>query len=495
MVERLSETVKIGGYLVAGGAIVGFSIGIYLLFNRPLFSFFIRISQFEVMSYFLSVFMPSFVILIIIGYVFATTFGLKKVNLSNVVPLCVLSLLCMVLSTLSVFYFVSFLGGFLTLTALIRAYTKPTFKTLSKTEAFFLVEIGTMLVASFSSLFFLMWLISNSFQTYPMGFYGSYSPYALLLIGVFSFFVFFATPLLGSRGTNVGFCGTFGLSMSILSYLLVLQNRYVLFNSPTYIGMFMLIVGSISTLVGDLIYLRLFFFEPVAPPIAASSILYDGRYCPYCGKPRISTTQNLCYSCERSLMWTPYAPFCSFCGHLVPTNAQTCPHCQEDIKSKQIYFQLKDTSEQKIASKVITDAMKKKSWIMTGLRKMSQLVGQALWSVNRLFNAVIKRLSLTLREAIIMIILTYVLIFLSFIGYVRVETSKIEVWDTVIFSYGFPLEWFQMFYYYPLHQTYAINVDIVWISLALDVLLYFLLSFALVYGVIRLKSKLWSAKL
>jgi len=488
-IGRVSEIVKIGGYLVTGGALAGFSVGIYLLFNRPLFSFLIRIGQFEVMGYFLAVFMPSFIVLIIIGYLFATTFGLKRFDLSNVVPLCILSLLCLVLSALSVFYFISFLGGFLTLTAILKAYTKPTFKTLSKGAAFFLVEIGAMFVASFSALFLLMWFISNFFETYAMGFLVSYSPYALLLVAALSFLMFFAIPAWGSRGTNSGFCGALGLLMTILSYLFVVQNLYVFFNASAYIGMFMLVAGFAFALVGSLMYVRLFFSEAAAPTtVPASSLLYDGKYCPNCGKPRVTAIQSLCSHCGRSLMWTPYTPFCSSCGRLVPSQAQTCPHCREDIRNKRIYFELKYAEEQVIAKKLMTESMKKKSWIMKGVLKMLQMlqtVGKpALQSVNRFFQAVNERLSLTFRETVFIVILTYLLGFLSFVGYVRVETSKIVTYDAFVFNYGFPLAWLQVT---TLGIAYVYDIAVLWIPLVFDILLYFLASLALVYGVARLR--------
>jgi len=486
-VGRLSKTLRISGYLVAGGALMGFSIGVYLLFNRALFSFFVGILSFEVMSYFLTVFIPSFAILIVIGYLFATTLGLKSDELSNVVPLCILSLLCMALSALSVFYLISFFGGLLTLTALTKAYTKPTFNTLSKREAFFMVEIGAMFVASFSSLFLLMWLV---FQTYAMGSYVSYSPFALIVVGAISFLSFFVIPLWGSRGTNAGFCGAFGLVMSILSYLFVVQNQYVLFNTPAFIGMFMLVLGFVLAVVGELLYVRLFFSEPaVATTVLTSTLLFHGRYCPYCGKPRVTTLQNLCSYCGRSLMWTPYAPFCSSCGLLVPTNAQKCPHCREDIREKRVYFHSMDAREEAIADKLMTKPRKKESWIMKGQPKMArmlQTVEQAVGSIYSLLNAVIERLSLTLRQAVIIIILTYLFGFLSFIGYVRVEPSQQITVDIIVLNYGFPLEWLQV-KVNPFPIPHVFDVGVAWASLGVNVVLYFFMSFALVYGVSRLR--------
>jgi len=487
--RKLSEIVKIGGYLVAGGALVGFSAGLYLLFNRPLLSFFIHIGQFEVMSYIIGVFVPSFVILIVVGYFFATTLGLRSANLSDVVPLCVLSLLCMVLSALSVFYFLSFLGGALTLAASIIAYTKPAFRALAKREAFCLVEIGAMLVASFSLLFLSMWLLSNLFPSYAMGFYRGYSPYALLLVGILSILTFFAIPLIGSRGTNAGMCGALGLIMTILSYLFVVQNRYSFFDAPAYVGILMMVLGFVLALVGDLVYVKLFFSETAEPTIVpVPSLLSLGKYCPYCGNPRVTASQNLCSHCGKSLMWTPYAAFCSSCGRIVPANAQNCPHCQEDIGNKRIFFYSQVAEERKIADKLVKESRKQKSWTMKGLMKMAgmlQTVGQAFSSVTRFFNAVLERLSLTLKEVVFIMILTYLLGFLSFIVYVKVVPSKVYSADIIILGYGFPLEWLQV--KSTLRGYYAYDVGVLWISFAFDVMLYFLASFALVYGIARLR--------
>jgi len=484
--RKLSEIVRIGGYMVTGGALMGFSIGAYMLFNSTLFSLFINVSQYEAMSYFLSVFIPSFVILIALGYLFATTMGLKGASLSKAAPLCMLSLICMVVSTLSMIYFLSLLGSFLVLTAVIQASAKPTFKALSSREALFLVEMGAILVACFSALFLLIWLISKFLQTYGAGLHvATYQfAFALLLVEALSLLMFFTIPLWGSRGTNAGFCGTFGLIVTIASFFFVVQNQYIFFNASVYAGLFMVGLGLTLALVGDLTYVKLFFFEPLSPVELTPSLLYQGRYCPYCGKPRLTSVQTSCHECGRSLMWRPEAPFCSSCGRLVLTNAQTCPHCREDIGNKLVYFHLIDAEERALASKLVEESRKEKSWITKGLLRIARLqpIRQVLWSVNRFSNAVIERLSLTLKEFAFIIILTYLFAFLSFVGYVRVEPSR-RIYDTLVFNYGFPLAWLQVT---TLSIVYVLDVAILWIPLALDVMLYFLASLALVYGVSRL---------
>jgi len=482
---RLSEIIKIGGYLIAAGALVGFSQGTFLLFNRELFSFFLGVSQFEVMSYFLGVFTPSFVVLIIVGYLFATTLRLKKVNLSSITFLCALSLLCMVLSALSVFYLISFFGGLVNLIALLRAFTKPSFKILSEEEAFFLTELGAMFVAVFSALYLVMLVVSNVFQTYPMSFSGTYSPYALLLVGVLSFLMFFAVSLWGSSGMNAGFNGVFGLIMSVLSYLLVIQNRFVLFNMSASIGIFLVVAGLISALAGNLVYLKLFFVPIVPAPTPKPSLLFRGKVCPYCGKPRATSFQSSCSGCGRSLMWTPYAPFCPSCGLLISTNVQTCPHCLEDIGSRKIQFHLEDEREQAIVNNLSKELTSKKSRAMKGPLKTLQTLGMVGHGLRVVFGFVelqIERLSLTVREALFIFALTYLFSFLSFIGPpIRVDPYRLPnaviVW---VYCYGFPLEWLRAKATYP-------KVEVLWASLILDVLLYFVIAFFLVYGVSRLR--------
>jgi hypothetical protein len=488
-IGRLSRILRISGYLVAGGALVGFSIGLYLILNREFFSFLVNIQTLEVMSYFLGVFMPSFVILIVIGYLLATTLGLKRLNLSNVAPLCVLSLLCMVLSSLSFFYFISFVGGLMTLTALVMAYTKPSFNILSKREAFFMVEIGALFVAASSALLLSLWLLSNVFQTYAMGFYASYSPYALLMFGIIGFLMFFLIPFWGSKGTNAGMCGVVGLVMTFLSYLFVVQNQYVLFNSPAYVSMFLLVLGLVLAVVGGLLYVRLFFSEPTELTVLTSPMLHHGKYCPYCGNPRVTASQSLCSYCGRSLLWTPYAPYCSSCGRLVPTDAHNCPHCREDIGDKRVIFQMQTATEQAIVSKVVKESAKEKSWIMKKLSKVTVIlrtIGKGVWSVVGLVDTVINRLGLTFKETVVILILTYAFAFISFISHVSIVPARLGNWDMYILGYGLPLEWLQVFWL-PRPMAYVRDVNVLWISLILDFMFYFLASLALVYGVARLR--------
>jgi len=500
-IGRLTKIVKIGGYMVGAGALVGFSVGIYMLFDRALFSYFIQVAQFEVLSFFLSVFMPSFIMLIVIAYLLVATFGMKQINLTSMTSLCVLSALSMVLSALSIFYFISFLGGLLTLAVSIRAYAKPSFNSSSSGLAFFLVEFGAMFVGSSSILFLLMWGVSNFFGTYAMGFLGSYSPIALLLVVALSFVAFFVVPFWVGPGTKPGSSATLGLLILFLSYLFAIQSRYILFNASAYIGMSLLVAGFALALIGNMMYLRL-FFSVHEPTVVPTMTLLQGRYCPYCGNARVASSQDSCLKCGRSLMWSPNAPFCSSCGKLVPTNTQVCTHCQEDIGSKMMYYNLTEAKEHLIADRSLTEYGLKRPPVHSGLMKwllrmrlMLKPFERMLLGAKKVFFVVIERLDLTLKETVFVFILTYVFGFLSFIGYVRVEPSTLEIipgrmTNFLVSKYGFPLAWFLVrhsFSTISLRVRGIYDVTILWPSLALDFMMYLLMSLALVYGVKRFR--------
>ncbi len=331
--EELLRIVRVGGYLVIGGILMGATFGVYALLNRVVFSALINISQYEATGFFLGVCLPSFVITAAVGYMFATMPRLEIADLWRATTLSVLSLLCLVLSSLSLFNLLSFVGGFLALTAVIAAYTKPTFRALSRREACFLVQTGAMLVASFSTLFLLMWFLSRFFPTYSTGLFGAGSYYLnlLLMMQVMSFLMFFAVPFLCFQDTNTGLCGGLGLIISIALSVMAVKNRYVYFNASVYLGVFMVAAGIISSLVGALTYLKLFSSSMVPPTIPTPSVLYLGRYCPYCGEMLADLTQNFCASCGRRPTWRQGAPFCPYCGRVVPNGVRTCPHCHEAL--------------------------------------------------------------------------------------------------------------------------------------------------------------------
>jgi len=488
---RLSELIKMSGYLIAGGALVGFSVGIYRVFNHAFFGFFVQIAEFEAVNYFLAVFMPSFVILIIIGYLFTTTSGFKELKLSNAMPLCLLSLTAIVLSALSIFYFISLFGGLFILIALVRAYAKPSFTYFSTDLAFFFVEIGAMFVAAFSTLFFLMWAISSFFVTYAVGFLGSYSPMALFLVGVLSITMFLAVPIWGSNGANSGISALIGFSLSFLWYVLIIQSQYVMFSAPAFIGVVFLFIGSAMTLAGNLMYLSFLFFSPTVPIVPSTSILFKGKYCPNCGSRRTTAVQKLCLTCRRDLMWTPLSPFCSACGKVVPSDSQACPHCFDDIRFKRNQFELAVAHEHETAFKLSVKPKKKPSMITAGVFKVFGIMRAAVMKpisiLNRMLNFVLDWTNLTSKDVVFMIILTYVFAFVAFIGYVRVESAPMSEGFSLVAFYGFPAEWLRVSTSsYPF--VYNSGLQVMLVFLIADVILYFSAAFLVVYGIQRFRQ-------
>jgi len=454
--------IRTGGYLILFGIFIGVTLGAYTFLNSPLFLIFINISQYEATIFFLGVYLPSFVVIVALGYVFATTPKLEKLNLWRTGTLSILILLCLTLSALSIFNFLSFLGGLLVLTAVILAYTKPTFKALWKREACFFVETGTILIASASLLFLLMWFISRFLQTYSAGMYEvSYSYlYVLSVINVLSLLTFFVTPFLGLHGANVGLCGTFGLIMSGLSFMTIIQNQYVYFNLSAYQGIFLAGIGTILTFCGALIYIKLFLSEVLLSPALGPSVSYWGKYCPYCGESWVDFDNDFCSSCERTLNWKLKTSFCPYCGRLVPENTGNCPHCGEAIESLPVYISLRKKKEESLLIKRGKPG------------RLQKALGFLLEHAN-----VLARAGLSFKDFVYICIMTFLFTFLSFIGYVR--THPLATDGLVAFYYGFPLEWLEVL---------GGHARFIWAGLILDVISYFLLAFAIMYGTTKLRS-------
>ncbi len=476
--ERLAKTIKIGGYIVEAGAMLGFSVGIYLLFSRSLFSSLFRVGTSEVTTYFIGVFIPSFIILAIIGYLFVLPFGPKSFELSNVMSLCFMSFLVIVLSAFSILYLISLFGGLLVLVASIRMYTKPTFKTFSKRETFFLVETGAMLIAAFSTFFLLMQVASGFFQTYFTASYGAYPVYTLLMAVILSLVTFLGVPLFGSRGTSAGTSGTLGLAMTVLSFVFIIQNRYAVYNTSGFLGVAMMVLGFSLLVSGNLGYLWLFLSEIVATDVFSVSPLDRGRHCPYCGKVRWTDEQSTCSSCGRSLTWTPYAPYCSACGLLVPEDAKACPHCKEDLQSKRIYYYGQFERREAILDKAVEKLERQNTWtakiqlrFLHGLKRITALAGRFGRTVVRIND----RLSLTLQDVFMIGILCAFFNFLAFVITIR--------WDFVNIGYGYLT--LGDFYGYPFEWLLIKGggfppVIIFWGALFQDIALYLLLAAVIV---------------
>jgi hypothetical protein len=458
--EKGLRTIRVAGLLVLAGASLGTTLGVYALLNPWLFSVFVDISQYEAMSFFLGFYLPSFVLIVALGYVFATTHRLGS-NLWHAAPLSVLGFLCIVLSALSPFNILAFIGGILALTAVIFTYTKPAFKTLWRREASFLVETGSLLVASSSSLILLMWFISNFLPTYSAGFAGAeaYYLYALFAMTALAFLTFFTISSFGSRGAHTGFFGMLGLVAGITFSFIAVQSQYFYVNASAYLSVFLVGVGILFTLFGALIYVKLSFSQVASSTVLMSSFVFRGKYCPSCGEPWSGAARTFCSSCGQSIKWKPEVPFCPYCGRLLSKGVQTCPHCKEDVGSLPISYSLKKLE-------------KKEMWITKRESKFQ-----------RVLRAVNRRVPLTLKEYVYVVILTFAFNFVSFIGFVRVEPHP--QWGDLGFylvHYGFPFEWVEII----TSETTAGRTTFSLVSLSLDFLAYFLLAFFIVLGVTKL---------
>jgi hypothetical protein len=102
------------------------------------------------------------------------------------------------------------------------------------------------------------------------------------------------------------------------------------------------------------------------------------------------------------------------------------------------------------------------------------------------------------RELVLSFLLTVIFLFLSFVGHTRLSTTEItvgEITHTIHISYyGFPSEMIgilnpitEMENYW-VYQSEAGVIRIIWSGLFLNVVLYFLLAFTLVYLFRRLRG-------
>lgn len=94
------------------------------------------------------------------------------------------------------------------------------------------------------------------------------------------------------------------------------------------------------------------------------------------------------------------------------------------------------------------------------------------------------RAGLSFKEFVYVCIIALLFVFLSFIGHVRTEPAAMN--GLLVSHYGFPLEWLEVFFFFPSSLVY--NVRFIWIYLILDFVLYFLLATAIMYGLTKLKS-------
>jgi hypothetical protein len=457
------KVMRVGGYALLAGILIGISFGVYALFNPHFFLAFFNISKYEATSLFLGMYLPSLVVIVGVGYMFATKSRLGSLSMRRTGVLCALVVLCLTLASLSIFNALAVFGGILALAAVVHAQTQPSFKVLWKREACFLVEIGSMLIVSASTFFLLMLALSKTLQTYSAGVYQvSYSyPYVLLGIAVLSSLTFVVTPLIGLRGSRTGVCGVLAFAVGVASFVAATQNDYVYSNPSVYQGFFLLGVGVAMTFAGALTYVKLSLSGELLPSPLNSSFVYKGGHCPHCGASWEDPNQHICSNCRQSLYSEQVISFCPHCGRLVQQDAKKCPHCGEDVTTLPVHVSVK-TSKGK-----------------------------------GLFSRILDSLGLSLKEFVLILILLVLFNFVSYLGYVRTEATNQGL--TIISHYGVPLEWLQMISIGTstparsgrgtIIQYGLEGVGVAWAPLILDLTLYFLLAFAIVYGIARLRSK------
>jgi hypothetical protein len=461
-----SRLMRIGGYVLLFGILIGITLGVYALFNPRFFLIFLNMSEYEAPSFFLAVYLPSLVLIVGVGYVFATKSELNNLSNRRATVLCVLVIICLTFASFSIFNALAVVGGVIALAAVILAQTQPSFKVLWKREASFLVEMGSMLVVSASMLFLLMLVISRFLRTYSAGVYvvsNSY-PYVLLVIAALSLLTFAVTPFVGLHGSKTGLIGIVAFGTSVSSFVASIQNEYVFSNLAMYQGLSLLGVGTAMTLAGALVYFRLSLSGEISSQSLKPTFAYKGQYCPHCGSSWEDPSQHVCPNCSQNLYSEQSISFCPHCGRLNQQEAENCRHCGEDVASLPVHISLKSSKRR------------------------------------RLFSRVLDSLGLSMKEFIVILILLILFNFAGYLGHVRVESEiPVEAGSKTIRYYGVPLEWLQLISVWvkvpsPQPGITRLNlrfmaVNINWAMLVLDLTLYFLLAFAIVYGIGRLRSR------
>lgn len=328
--------VRFGGYLIILGILLGAVIGVLAVVSPWFSSRLVGISQYEAIGFFLSVNLPTSALSVALGYIFVITVSLDGRNKWRSILLCLLSLVCLVASALSVFNFLSFLGGFVVLIGVLLARSQPSFHAMWGREASFLAEFGAMLLASSAMLFSFMWLVARFLSTYLMGAwrFGFLYPSAFLIIAVIAFLMFFLVAFFGLRSSHPGVSGSLNLILTIAVSLIAVQNQYLYLNLSGYLGVLLLILGITSEVFGSLINIRLSLSDmpELEFRVSETSPSYR-RYCAYCGGAlgKFAEFQRVCSQCGRKAAWRPGAPFCPHCARIVPKDVHVCPHCQERL--------------------------------------------------------------------------------------------------------------------------------------------------------------------
>jgi hypothetical protein len=463
----ISRMIRIGGYLLLVGILIGITLGVYALFNPRFFLVFLNISEYEASSFFLGMYLPGLVIIVGVGYVFASKAKLSVLETRRAAVLCVLVVLCLTFASLSVFNILAVAGGVIALVSLVLAQTQPSFKVLWKREASFFVESGSMLIMSASMLFLLMLIISRFLRTYSAGVYSVSAnyPYVLIAIASLSFLTFVVTPFLGLKGSKTGLIAMLALVLSASSSIVAFQNDYVYSNPAIYQGLSLLVIGVTLEFIGGVVHLKLALSGELLNTPLDPSFTYKGRHCPYCGVEWKDARQHVCSKCNQNVYSEQRRSFCPHCGRLINVFSGKCAHCGEDVSSLPMHITLKPLEETK-----------------------------------GLFGRILDSLDLSTKQFIAIVILVVLFNFASYISYVRIA-SPIVVMDgsKTTSNYGVPLEWLQIIEVWASRQSripglrewYSnfVGVAVNYATLILDLVIYFLLAFTIVYGFSKLRAK------
>jgi hypothetical protein len=323
-----------------------------------------------------------------------------------------------------------------------------------------------MLIVSASMFFLLMLFISMFFRTYSPGVYTTSTdyPYILLGIGIMSLLTFAITPVIGLKGSKTGLIGILAVATSLSSFFATIQNEYVYSNPAIYQGLSLLGIGIAMGLAGALTYFRLFLTGESVDKSLNSSFVYKGRHCPHCGASWKDPNQHVCSNCNQNLYSGQSTSFCSHCGRLTNLASKNCPHCGEDVTSLPVHISFKPFKENEGLSKKI-----------------------------------LMNFGLTGKELFTIVLLFIIFNFAAFVSYVRVQSPTIvKAGSETIRNYGLPLEWLQIIAMWESRQSrtpglyeWSLNFERVAINysqLILDLSLYFLLAFVVVYGISKLRS-------
>ncbi len=325
--------VKLGGYTVIAGVFISFTIGLYTLTDPNIFAGLVSISEYEAVSFFTFVFIPSLVLEAFIGYLFATMADVKGMGVGRTITLSSMCILTLVVSSVNILNVVSYVGCLISLGGVLMGYAMPRFRFWAKKEARFLLGLGAMLIIGFSLLFLFLAFLSTIFTTYSLGEYvlGGRELISIVVVGFLSILLLLSilTPRL--RRVRVEFTAALYLVLGIIVSVAALYNRYVFFNFPVYIGVFMEVSGIFLVFLGSLVHLRL---RSIAVPLRpeAYPTYVRGRFCTFCGELRSDSSKSICPGCNRSLISKERGPFCPYCSRVVPKKLVRCPHCLESLE-------------------------------------------------------------------------------------------------------------------------------------------------------------------